>query len=43
MRLSLVIYDANLDDEVIAVVLKVKYCQFPISQIFGDRPALETS
>ena len=25
MRLSLVIYDANLDDDVIAVVLKVKY------------------
>ena len=30
MRLSLVIYDANLDDNVTALVLKVKYCQFPI-------------
>ena len=30
MRPSLVIYDANLDDDVMAVVLKVKYCQFPV-------------
>ena len=43
MLLSLVSYDANLDDDVITVVLKVKYCQFPIFSIFGKRPALETS
>ena len=42
MLLSLGIYDANLDDDVIKVVLKVKYCQFPICSIFGKRPALET-
>ena len=43
MRLSLVIYDANLDDDVIIVVLKVKYCHFPIFSIFGKKPALDTS
>ena len=43
MLLSLVIYDANLDDDVITVVLKVEYCQFPIFSILGKRPALDTS
>ena len=43
MLLSLVINDANLHDDVITVVLKVKYCQFPIFSIFGKRNALETS
>ena len=43
MRLSLVIYDASFDDEVIKVVLNVKYCQLPIFSIFGKRPMLETS
>ena len=43
MRLSLAIYDANLDDDLITVVLKVKYCQFLIFSMFGKSPALETS
>ena len=43
MRLSLVIYDANLVDDVITVVRTVKYCQLPILPIFGKRPVLETS
>ena len=43
MLLPLVIYDANLNDDVITVVLKVKYCQFTIFSIFGKRPALVTS
>ena len=43
MLLSLVIYDGILDDDLITVVLNVKYCQFPIFSIFGKRPALETS
>ena len=43
MHLSLAIYDANLDDDVITVVLKVKYCHFPIFSIVGKRPTLETS